>query len=222
MSLKYNVIQNAEYLLIVDDSEIKGWYYDFYINKVKHSGGAEYAENSITKNIIAHLPLNNSPILESVDLLPPLPVEDAKKLGMHDLESYYGSNLELTAPGKMWIDGFDIGYNKAKEKYKYTEEDLRKIFSKAWELRERYNGSDRNGYEEMHPANWKEMDYEERQDWFFQQELKSFLKYPTMFECQYGSVPCPDKRAGCLVAHFGIQKTKNSQGQTILLGNWIY
>ncbi len=70
--MTYNIIKTENYLLVVDDSEIKGWYYDFYINKVKHSGGAEYAENSITKNIIAHLPLNNSPILESVDLLPPL------------------------------------------------------------------------------------------------------------------------------------------------------
>jgi len=70
----HDIIKTDNYLIIVDDSEIKGWYYDFYINKVKHSGGAEYVENGITKKIIAHLPLNTSPVLEGVDLL--LPLED--------------------------------------------------------------------------------------------------------------------------------------------------
>ena len=111
--------------------------------------------------------LNNSPILDGVHLLPPLE-DEVDKLGMHDLESYYGSNLELTAPGRMWVEGFDIGYNKAKEKYKYTEEDLRKMFSRAWELRDRY----------------KNLDYDKREEFFFQKELKSLSKYPIGFECE--------------------------------------
>ena len=171
--MTYNIIKTENYLLVVDDSEIKEG--DIVLETyVDGTNGLEQIDTLndihplVHKKIIAHLPLNDSPILESVVLLPPLPVEDAEKLGMHDLESYYGSNLELTAPGRMWVEGFDIGYNKAKEKYKYTEEDLRRMFSRAWELRDRY----------------KNLDYDEREEFFFQKELKSLSKYPIGFECE--------------------------------------
>ena len=75
--MEYKIINTKDYLLIVDDSEIKSYYYDFFINKLKHSRGAEYAKSDIAKQVIAHLPLNNSPILEGVDLLPSL--EDEPK-----------------------------------------------------------------------------------------------------------------------------------------------
>jgi len=60
----------------------------------------------------------------------------------------------------------------------------RTIFSKAWLIRERYEGTDRHRWENSYPSNWKDMDYEERQEWFFQQELKSLSKYPIGFECE--------------------------------------
>jgi hypothetical protein len=47
--MKYVIIKTEKYLLVCDDSEIKGYYYDDYVKKVRHSGGAEYAENSITR-----------------------------------------------------------------------------------------------------------------------------------------------------------------------------
>ena len=82
--MKHKIIFTKDYLLVVDDSEIKKWYYDSYTNKVKHSGGAEYGENSITKNILAHLQLNDSPILQGVHLLPPLEQEnDVEKIPTH-------------------------------------------------------------------------------------------------------------------------------------------
>jgi hypothetical protein len=68
----HKIIQTENYLLVVDDSKIKDYYYDFFVNKLKHSGGAKYAKSDIAKQVIAHLPLNNSPILEGVDLLPPI------------------------------------------------------------------------------------------------------------------------------------------------------
>ena len=175
--MTYDIIKTENYLLVVDDSEIKegDWclangvtYNNTIVKYLKSPCPPPYVSNlSILKKIIAHLPLNNSPILDGVHLLPPLE-DEVEKLGMHDLESYYGSNLELTAPGRMWVEGFDIGYNKAKEKYKYTEEDLRKMFSRVWELRDRY----------------KNLDYDEREEFFFQKELKSLSKYPIGFECE--------------------------------------
>jgi len=238
--MTYNIIKTENYLLVVDDSEIKvgDWclangvtYNNTVVKYLKIPCPPPYVSNlSILKKIIAHLPLN-SPTLYGVHLLPPLEGE-VEKLGIHDLESYYGSNLELTASGRMWEDGFDIGYNKAKEKYKYTEEDLRKMFSRAWELRERYNGSDRNGYEENYPSNWKDMDYEERQDWFYEQGLKSLTKYPTAFECEMEWYnPKTNQSAYSLPEITGLndndgcymktKTTSNSQGQTILAGKYI-
>lgn len=185
--MTYNIIKTENYLLVVDDSEIKEG--DIVLETyVDGTNGLEQIDTLndihplVHKKILAHLPLSANN-LKNIPLLPPLE-DEVEKLGMHDLESYYGSNLELTTSGRMWVDGFDIGYNKAKEKYKYTEEDLRKMFSRAWELRERYNGSDRNGYEENYPSNWKDMDYEERQEWFYEQGLKSLTKYPIGFECE--------------------------------------
>jgi len=117
--MKYEIIKTDDYLLVVDESDIKGWYYDAYINKVKHSGGAEYGENSITKNIISHLPLNGSPILEGVDLLPPL--EDDVANIANQLSKAY--SVYQTAQDDIY-PGIVIGYKAAKGKYKYTEEDM--------------------------------------------------------------------------------------------------
>ncbi len=54
--MKHNIIATKDYLLVVSESEIGGENDYFYLGK----------------KIIAHLPLNNSPILDGVDLLPPL------------------------------------------------------------------------------------------------------------------------------------------------------
>ena len=117
--MKHDIIKTDDYLLVVDESEIKGYYHDAHINKVKHSGGAEYAENSITKNIISHLPLNGSPILEGVDLLPRLEEDDS--IGwplIHYINEKHNQDRVM---------GFCDGYKKAKEKYKYTDEDIIKL-----------------------------------------------------------------------------------------------
>ena len=87
--MTHNLIKTENYLLVVDDSEIKegNW---FMANQAPHKciridnntscpfitlnkKGEEIGHFKTWKNnIIAHLPLNNSPILQGVDLLPPL------------------------------------------------------------------------------------------------------------------------------------------------------
>jgi hypothetical protein len=73
--MKHELIKTENYLLVVDDSEIAehDWYYD---SKTIYVPVKQSFENSHEifdgKKIIAHLPLNNSPILEGVDLLPEL------------------------------------------------------------------------------------------------------------------------------------------------------
>jgi hypothetical protein len=77
------------------------------------------------KKIISHLPLNNSPVLEGVDLLPPLE-DDVVKLAEEFKSSY--KKVGVT---DYEVSSFIVGYNKAKEKYKYTEEQLKTAIHKA-------------------------------------------------------------------------------------------
>jgi len=122
--MTHKLIKTDNYLLVVDDSGIEVG--DYYWNKEYPSQVYKrhhYNTSSDYKKIIAHLPLNGSPILEGVDLLPPYSrhqedgVDDAVirfkeswiKLGVTDFE----------------LSAFSEGYNKAREKYVYTEDDIR-------------------------------------------------------------------------------------------------
>jgi hypothetical protein len=85
--MTHKIIQTEKYLLVVDDSEIKegDWFHldmsdndrpdeihQMGINKRSKTGGINFSEpnswTSCCKKIIAHLPLNNSPTLEGIDL----------------------------------------------------------------------------------------------------------------------------------------------------------
>lgn len=119
--MKHKLIKADNYLLVVDDSEIKTWYYDEYSKKVHHSGGAEYSRNDITKNIVAHLPLNGFAILKDIPLLPPLNVDDdieelAEQKYSEQSKSYEDDlNDPFYNYPKYLKIGFMDGYNKAKE-----------------------------------------------------------------------------------------------------------
>jgi hypothetical protein len=124
--MEHKIINTGDYLLIIDESEIKegDWIkpnaYNTIIKATKvHT--TEFVRSGVLndcKKIIAHLPLNNSPILEGVILLPPL--EDEVEIPMRNQTIDYSY-------------GYRQGYNKAKEKYKYTEEDLMKAIDMARE-----------------------------------------------------------------------------------------
>jgi hypothetical protein len=165
--MKHNIIKTDNYLLVVDDSEIKegDWYlrynkflmrctemklsFNEALNKeetiVKSEGCGDPYERSkdYIKKIIAHLPLNNSPILEGVPLLPSLEDErliykGGKEIRKVDLSEKHKELLE----DELNIIDFDYtysefmifkkGYDKAKEKYKYTEEDIRFAIKSAF------------------------------------------------------------------------------------------
>jgi hypothetical protein len=72
--MKHKIIKTENYLLIVDDSEIKeGNTYiridtELLFSSLK--GSNPHIVEKYCKKILAHLPLNNSPILDGVDLLP--------------------------------------------------------------------------------------------------------------------------------------------------------
>ena len=115
--MQYKIINTGDYLLIVDDSEIKKetYCYDSINNILVFYKGS--MKNIGFQKVISHLPLNNSPILEGADLLPPLEDEVEK---IAEKEIPYSSSTTLNVQRMRFIHG----YNKAKEKYKYTEKQL--------------------------------------------------------------------------------------------------
>ncbi len=121
----HNLIQTKDYLLIVDKKQTTKWYYnetDSRVDSIEVT--PTVIGGTIIHNIIAHLPLTCSPILEGIDLLPPLP-DEAKEWARAQWSCEPDDYEEL------YYDGLEKGYNKAKEKYKYTEDDLRKAIHMA-------------------------------------------------------------------------------------------
>lgn len=138
--MKHHIIKTDNYLLIVSDEEIKegDWSFNEYQKTIlRFNAGVGIG---LCKKIIAHLPLNNSPILEGVDLLPPLK-DDAEpdpklidSMAMryrHDfglLDKQHKDSIRTTMV-QLWEEVVGKGFYKAKEKYKYTEEDLTRAFN---------------------------------------------------------------------------------------------
>ena len=132
--MTHPIIKTDNYLLITSDELVeKNYGYSPKSNEIFYYTKDFYGKGHESwVNIIAHLPLNNQPILEGVPLLPPLPNEEdeweldndnidkgVEKNGLGYVNGYYG--------------GFVDGVKKAKEKYKFTEEDVIKIVEKSRE-----------------------------------------------------------------------------------------
>ena len=80
--MEHKIIQTENYLLVVSDDEIKEG--DWVISKMFELVvfGKNYTP-SLYKKIICHLPLNNSPILQGVDLLPPLQEDEVEHFALN-------------------------------------------------------------------------------------------------------------------------------------------
>lgn len=125
--MKKEIIKTPEYLLVLDESEIQEGDYRMniqrgYVKLVDDAPEYYNRRNDVFKKVIAHLPLNNSPILEGVPLLPPLEQEDDEKI-------LFANEIEnmLEYDRGRWYGRIE-GYSKAREKYKFTEEDAKYLF----------------------------------------------------------------------------------------------
>ena len=130
--MTHPIIKTDNYLLVVDESEIKYdvWHLDNGV--IKKWKGNLHSNRLTSKKIIYHLPLNNAPILEGVPLLPPLE-DEVEKLEMEyfiELEKrrevaknftgqVAGRHPDAFGHSEMnyMNRGYIEGYNKAKEKY---------------------------------------------------------------------------------------------------------
>jgi hypothetical protein len=212
--MTHNIIKTENYLLIVDDSEIKEGKTLLSREGIIHTNiGWNYGD----KVIIAHLPLNGAPVLEGVPLLPPLEdevgelaqkyVEDEVK---PDIEPRgYNQDLRIGIYGGS-VTGFIYSYNKAKEKYKYTEFDIIKAFEYGWNQRH-YGIIDENELLKIQKR--------------FIQSLQQ-PKMPVAFECEVERIyPNPQTISkeydfdDILIER---KTTTNPQGQTVLVGKYIY
>ena len=193
--MTHKIIKTENYLLIVSDEIPTTWYYDTYINQVRHTGGAEYGDSSITKKVIGHLPLNNSPVLEGVPLLPPLE-DEAESLSLKSVNKRGYTTDD-------YQDGFEDGYNKAKEKYKFTEDDLREALFEALNTPK------------------EECCVSYTKDSIVRRVIQSLQqpKMPVAFECDMENKIAID---GHTVIGSEPKTTTNPQGQTVLVGKYIY
>jgi hypothetical protein len=150
--MTHPIIKTDNYLLVVDESEIKDdvWHLDNGV--IKKWKGNLHSNRLTSKKIICHLPLNNASTLEGVELLPPLE-DEAEKFAESkypkNTDSFYDKGWDESICPKRILSllkdltnstssalmiACKIGYNKAKEKYKYTEKDVRKAIEMAREL----------------------------------------------------------------------------------------
>jgi hypothetical protein len=163
--------------------------------------------------IIGHRPFTDAAILEGVPLLPEFgQEEDVKKISEKqfylEMESPLFEELGVTKKVQKAIligmlqGTFTRGYNKAKETYKYTEEDIQKAFIAGEErIINKPNSSELDDFT------------------IFIQSLQQ-PKRPKYFECEmedYGQFDCD-----VFMKDGEEPKTiTNSQGQTVLVGKYI-
>lgn len=136
--MKKEIVYTDKYALMLSDEQIKDvrpHKNKFHLEKGSFINQFPTYLTDLTecKLIIAHLPLSDAPILEGVPLLPPLPKEDdVNKLAY---EKWKKSDERSGNPPYIYGIGFYEGYNKAKEKYKYTEEDVRRAIEMSKDIK---------------------------------------------------------------------------------------
>jgi hypothetical protein len=176
--MTHKIIKVDNYLLVVDDSEIKVGDYFYSIREIVEQSVIDYPKNEHHGVIIAHLPLNGSPILEGVDLLPPYfrHQED----GLDEFELFLNREVEFNLCPKDIIERIKWYYQtyfKPKEKYKYTEEDvvhlLHKTARKYFQEGREYKGNMAIAGDPLHGVRRELMNM-----------VQSLHQYPTEFECE--------------------------------------
>ncbi len=213
--MKRNLIKTDNYLLVVDESvkEINNG--EYFLLGGKHvnmwAGSGSRIMTDLTGKIISHAPLNGAPYLDGVDLLPPSWRDNGVE---EEAEQVAELLLPLKgSPYRSWVKmAILAGYKKAREKYKYTEEDARHLIMYSF-----LKGVDRGHYSK---------EIEDRIIQTIQQP-----KLPIAFECEMepkfkhiGSTK-EVKGSGSKIKnkHAGNPKTIiNSEGRTEWVGKWIF
>ena len=207
--MTHNIIKTKNYLLVVDDSKIKGddivlVNNEYHTNDIRKFTTALGGKSEWCKKIIAHLPLNNSPVLEGVPLLPSL------EIVRYDFAEMFYNICKATYPNfDEWIEAKE--YNKTKEKYKYTEEEYNKLLSFIKKI-------DDEGYDPYDSAHHLQVSRYVDEARNIIQSLQQ-PKMPVAFECEE-SVDSDSMYVDYVI--YKPKTTTNPQGQTKWVGKYIY
>ncbi len=135
--MKHELIKTEDYLLIVSDEvieDVRPYVGRYHLEKgnMIYQFPTYLTDLTYCKLIIAHLPLNEAPYLDGVDVLP----EIEGDLHIYDAIGYAGSeghpDPQAFSDRQMALfQGYADGYEKAKETYKYTFEDMMKCWNKG-------------------------------------------------------------------------------------------
>jgi hypothetical protein len=206
--IKYELIKTEDYLLVVDKNEWDG-------NNVlaetklldKNLTIHNFQPNKGDRKILAHIPLNGSLYLDGVDVLPEIEYD----LHIYDAIAYAGSEGHpdphaFSERQAGLLIGYADGFEKAKETYKYTEEDM--IEFAVWRSI--------TDFDEPHTP------LGEFKIW----ESINQPKLPVAFECYYDNILSHNADDGidALVnPNFGEPKTfTNSEGRTEWFGKYLF
>lgn len=209
--MKHKLIKTDNYLLIVSDERIEDlrplkdrWHLEQ--GSILNKFPTYLTDLTECKLVLAHLPLNNSPILEGVPLLPPLEVEDdVEKLAIDYANTFVGEDDGTTE------QDFKAGYNKAKEKYKFTEEDVLVAIEIGFEIGKNFNDDEPNvglGWLVYQKDNYI--------------QSLSQPKTPTHFEFEMEQLNNKPGSSYEMETRYKPKTTTNSQGQTQVVGRYIY
>jgi hypothetical protein len=228
--MKHKIIKTDNYLVVVDDSEIKvgDWYYLPRTNSVyecKEDPTELNLERRVgVSNVIVHHPLNGAPHLDGVDLLPPLEdenelleidylerLEERRNIALNFKGQVAGRHPDNFTKSEMYhmSRGYVEGYQDARKKYQFTEEDI----DKAYWAGMKFVGEDKGSYKE------------------FIQSLQQ-LKLPIAFKCEIVFASANHAQAlqptghplmdVAIMQNFKPKTIINSEGRKEWVGKWIY
>jgi hypothetical protein len=212
--MTHPIIKTENYLLVGSNDDLRrGWFYCVRKNDIFQDEGEDVHCCMGDIRIAAHLPLNNASTLEGVPLLPPLENEE------YDFaEIFYNICKATIEHFDDWVEAKDYNKSKTKEDFKYTEEDLAKLF---------YVGVQLGINQELAVSSNKSLQDE---DAVLKKCIQSLQqpKYPVAFDCEMVDKGEEDWIGDDITGEpFWNQKLEpktitNSQGLTQLVGKYIY
>ncbi len=215
--MRYPVIKTDSYLLIVSDDKIRmgDYYIDgyFFLRNVVVDDSEYWSNRKDYKKLIAHRPLNDSPYIDGLDVLPPNwrdngDKDDVEQLAEEHAEHQFKGISDRTSMFECKND-FKSGYQEAREKYKFTEEDMLQAAKYGYEFRDTTSFPEHN-FEDSCINNTKQ--------WL---KSRQQPKYPIAFESVDIDV---HQDTGLHLKKVGTEPNKitNAEGRIEWVGEWVY
>ena len=187
--MKLKLINTNKYLLFIDEeAEIKenNWYENngvLFLSDNSYDEGNNPNMRKLNNSIIAYYPLTKEAKELDLPLLPPF--EEYKFQYSYQIVFDYVNSGIRNYEAMMEL----IELKKITQSKQFSLEDMKKAHFHGWFQRERYETQDKRTY--SLPENWKDMDYEEKENWYFKQFIQtlSTQQLPKEFIPEYELIP---------------------------------